>query len=285
MARWIVDDILLDRHDEFGFPNIADAAEQAGHYVVRTKYVPFSTEPTKEVWDELAMDGPTVVYGCIEFVNQLKRLGYLKGFRPGAYFNLDNLKVSTYSPIFGDLMLNNEFLMLPWGEIRRRIGRLPFGNRFFIRPDVVTKTFAGRVIDFDNPADNPEELSRYSPVSDDTLCVMAPVKDILCESRHLIVNKKVITSSQYRYNNVLDIRTDVHYLASDMAEWVADHVWQPDNVYIVDIAVAADGEKSPQAKIIEFNTFSCAGLYAMDTHKVVEAVSRAADREFFGDDL
>ena len=50
-------------------------------------------------------------------------------------------------------------------------------------------------------------------------------------------------------------------------------------MYVCDVALLPDDT----AKVIELNAFSSSGLYACDTYKIVEAVSRAAMREYLGE--
>lgn len=50
-------------------------------------------------------------------------------------------------------------------------------------------------------------------------------------------------------------------------------------MYVCDIALLGSGI----AQVIELNAFSSSGLYACDTLKIVEAVSKAAEREHSGD--
>lgn len=281
---WVIDDILLERHDDVGFPSMMAAVLEAGYDLYMTKYKPFCGalwEMDRALTDILDEDGwfstPVVCYGSIGFLKLWQR--FKPYVVPGFYYNDKVFDYSNYSSVYGDMMLNNDFIMLPYGEVVRRVRSL-ISSRFFIRPNVVTKSFPGRVIDFDDIAETPEALNQYEHIKDDEICIIAPVKPITHESRHVIVNGEVITASTYRSNDVLDIRIDVHPKSVELAEIVAKNKWQPDKVYVVDIAFINDYNVS---KIIEFNTFSCSGLYACDTRKIVKAVSEAAIKECLGD--
>lgn len=277
---WIIDDVLLERHDSVGFPTLADAGLELGHEIFRTKYIPFTdsiSDDLKKYLNQIDKNIPVIAYGCIGFLKQIYKNFSFKSMCPGAYYKTPELKYSYYCHQFGDDMLNSDFIMLPYGEIERR-GSSFFGPRFFIRPDVVTKSFAGRVINFDDFAENPKALSQYEVIDKSEICVIASPKEITCESRHLIVNKKVVTQSTYRYLDKLYIIPDVLQEMKDFAELKAKEAYNPDYVYIMDLAMTSNG-----VKIVEFNTFSCAGLYGMDTRKVIESVSEMAWKEFLSD--
>jgi hypothetical protein len=298
---WIIDDLLLERHDDVGFPTLADAAREAGDTVFTTKYVPFSQELVLP--DDMVSHlfhtthrVPTVVYGTVGFCRQFQRTTWLQRQCPGTYLRFDELKYSKAAAMFGPLMFNDDFVMLPYGELRRRVlDDLEMGlnpphyddHTFFVRPDVVTKTFAGRVFAFDTDEDDVYALDKYEKIHQAELVIVAEPKDIIAEYRHFVVNGVVVAESQYRRDNKLDIRVDVSEDNSALASMIAAEgviiheeriAWQPDTVYVVDTAETVDGPR-----IIEFNSASCSGLYACDTRAIVKAVAVQAWKELTGD--
>lgn len=108
---------------------------------------------------------------------------------------------------------------------------------------------------------------------------MAIEKPIKAEFRYVIVNRQVVAKSEYRWDDVLDVRIDTHPNCDVVAEQVAKAEWQADSVYVCDVALLPDDS----ARVIELNAFSSSGLYACDTLAVAKAVSAAALREFDGD--
>jgi hypothetical protein len=295
---WIIDDLLLERHDHVGFPPIDVAAREAGHNVIMKKYVPFSDELlfTDEDIGVLDHPIPLVTYGCVGFIRQFQKHPYVGGACPGAYLRHEELKYSKAAAMYGPYMLNDDFVMLPYGELRRRIiednemGLRPphyDDHKMFVRPDVVTKTFAGRVFDFDTEEDDIYALDKYERIDLSELVVIAEPKDIIAEFRHFVVNGVVVAESQYRRDGKLDIRIDVTEENSYVARMIAAKKitimeqkvdWEPDTVYVVDTAETVDGPR-----IIEFNSASCSGLYACDTRAIVNAVAVQAWKEFTGD--
>lgn len=101
----------------------------------------------------------------------------------------------------------------------------------------------------------------------------------------------MIAGSEYRWDNILDVRRDTHPICDALAKKIAEADWQADSVYVCDVAliddfIAADWGGPPAgltAKVVELNAFSSSGLYACDTYKIVEAVSKVAHCEWQGE--
>lgn len=265
---WVIDEIAFARSYETGFPTMDEAARQAGHEVHLARWVRGSDRPA----DIPLGPGCVISYGSHQFVSQIKR-HYGSIWTPCAYHRTDQLSYSIFSAHIGDVLLNDDFVLMPWSEIARRMP-LWSGPRF-VKPDAVTKAFTGQVVR------DTQELSSIRQIdhpTDDLLCVVATPKAIDGEFRFVIVNGEVITGSEYRWDGVLDIRSDVHPLCLDMAKEVAKRPWQADDVYVCDVALTEIDGKSA-ARVIEMNCFSTSGLYACDTRRIVAAVSEAAKAE------
>jgi hypothetical protein len=270
---FIVDETLGESRYETGFPSLADAAKQAGHQVFLVKYRPISQAIEGEL-PAFAGDEAVVIYGTINFCKLMERR-YGKNYCPGLYMK-DVVKFfHKFAVQYGDLILNDDYNILPFGEVRRRFNWADV-NPFFIKPLSGLKEFTGQVICDQHEFDY---ISPHNKIFDDELCVVAAPKHIKAEFRYVIVEGRVITGSEYRWDNILDVRTDTHPTCDALANLVAANNWQPDAVYVCDIALTDSGD----ARIIELNAFSSSGLYACDTHKIVAAVSAAAEREFKGE--
>lgn len=272
-VHWLVDEILQERQYDCGFPTIAEAAKNLGCQVYQTKYIPFSDRPDENI---PFPNGPICVisHGSIQFIRQIQR--WYTEWCPGAYFVSKTESFSTFAAHYGSDMLNDEFYMLPYGEFVRR--GLKEGERVFIKPNAGFKEFTGKVIAWDNFNEETNSMKQIEIVDPESLIIVAPVKDIKAEFRYVIVNGKVITGSEYRWDNTLDVRVDTLPECDDMAWKVAKHEWQPDYAYVCDIAMTESGPK-----IIELNAFSSSGLYACDTNKIVKAISDMAWKECNGD--
>jgi len=180
-------------------------------------------------------------------------------------------------------MLNNDFVILPFAEFKRR-GLTPWRDSVFIRPDRVTKLFTGFTINTNEFASELNILEQTSHVMPDDMIVAASAKPILGEFRFIISEREVVTGSAYSWDNTLDVRIDVHPAALEVAQEVGRREWQADRVYTCDVALTEIRGKQ-EARLLELNAFSCSGLYACDTNLIAEAVSQAAWNEFIGNDL
>lgn len=277
-AYWIVDEYLNDRQYETGFPTLADAVESLGGFVCRVTRKPFQPHPFLERGVPFPERSCVVTHGTVEFCRDTEK-HYGRHWTPGLYFNNHVKYFYRYASHFGDDLLNNDFVIVPYGEFIRRLKTqdddLFYESSYFVKPESGMKEFVGQVIYTESLDDDLNKLTAHRVVSPETLCVIAAPKSIKAEFRYIICEGKVIAQSEYRWDNVLDVRVDTHPTCDALAKKVAEANWQADQVYVCDIALT----KNNQAKIIEFNAFSSSGLYACDTIAIVKAVSEAAYHE------
>lgn len=275
--RWVMDNLLMDRATETptGQPTLAEAAREAGHEVYLTGRVNGVIPDLKDIPFD---DGvPVITYGSHQFVTAMER-EYGSLWTPGTYHRIKNLSYSAFSAHIGDLLLNDDYVILPYAEVKRR----QWNDAIFIRPDAVTKAFAGFLIPKTELAREFSALDQISNPDPEMLVVVAPPKNIRAEFRFVIVDRQVVTGSEYRWDGKMDVRIDVHPDCEAMAWQVAQRPWQPDIAYTCDVAlVEIDGVIVP--RVIELNTMSCSGLYACDTRKIVAALEKAAWAEFGGE--
>jgi hypothetical protein len=277
-AGWIIDQYMLDLSSERGCGSIAEAVRRAGmdvHVVASEAHL--SSEMALPEWGNRC----TVLYGSFRFVRRVER--QLKAsarppLLPGAFARVETLSYAAFGAHLGDLLLNDDFVILPFGEFRRRrMGG--WGGRCFLRPDAVTKSFAGMVVteaDFDHEMNSLEKLQHVMP---EDLVVAAAARDIRRETRFLVVDGEVVSGSTYGWSGNGDIGLPIDDASIALAREVASRGWQPDRAYTCDVAlVEAAGDL--KARLIELNSFSCAGLYGCDLDAVVAAVSAAAQDEW-----
>lgn len=253
------------------FPKLIDALEKSGIEYFNSQFdtaarkyqaVPFDCE--KDC---------VVLYGSIQFIRSIN-----KPFLPGAYGFNENVNTRNYmSHIDKDLFFNHDAIYLPFGQITssKDLLRILFGEKIFIRPDSGYKSFTGfstTLEELDFEIDSRRQTNAVFP---EEFCLIAKHKPILGEYRLVICEKQVITGSQYRWDDKLDIRIDINNECWKFGEKVAKLNWQPDSCFILDVFLSETGPK-----IGELNSFSCSGLYNCDLEKVVLAVSKAAIKEW-----
>lgn len=275
---WLIDGYMLDLAAERGCGSIADAARRQGMrvWVVRSEAA-LADRIDLPAW----ADRCVVTYGSFRFVRRVERQLRREGqppLLPGAFANVDYLSYSAFGSKLGHLLLNDDFIILPFGEFRRR--RLAaWGGQCFLRPNAVTKSFTGMVVNDENFDLEMNALRQLQHVRDEDLVVAASVRTILRETRFVIVDGKVISGSTYGWNGNADIGRDVDDRSLALAVQIAENPSQPDRAYTCDVALVETPD-GLDARLIELNSFSCAGLYACDLDAVVVAVADAALAEW-----
>lgn len=260
---WILDGRFHERMRGCGGPSLAQAAREHGHRVVTATLD----------HDELMVDAPlpardarVVVHACIGLAQRIHAQAgphwWCQTVAPD-----DRFTVQAQHAWIGDLLVNTHTTPLRWDEARRLD---PRHAPFFIRPDSAWKHFGGTVARADSPAWS-DLLAKDLP--DDLLVIVAPLRTLLGEARHLIVDGRVVGQSTYRWNNRLDIRIDTHPLQRALADLVAARPHQPDRTYMCDTALVPNDDGTPCARVMEINPFTSAGLYGINTRAIVDAFS------------
>lgn len=277
-TAWIIDSYMLDRAEEQGCESIAAAVSRAGLDLHVAASVAANDAHGVDLpsWGE---ERPIVAFGSFRFIRQIaEKRKASPAWSPFTFARIENLSYSAFSAHHGDLLLNDDFVLLPFGELRRR-GPGAWGGSVFVRPDRVTKAFAGTVIPEGDFAHEINALVRAGGVLDTDIVVVSRVRPISRETRFVIVDGAVVAGSTYGWNDNADIGKTLDALSTGVAAEVASRPWQPDRAYTCDVALTEiDG--ATVARVIELNSFSCAGLYACDLDAVVEAVSKAARAEW-----
>ncbi len=213
---------------------------------------------------------PVIFQGSLQAAKVFRKQTRWKGL----FCNLPKFDCRYYYPKFGDHLLNDNYVMLPFGDIARRkkwlydtLGR-EYGELFF-RPDGGGKGFSGMVI-----AERavPEEMKLMKMrVDPEELVVVAPTVNITKEWRLVIVNNEVVGGSQYKEDGKTIRKAETPQGLIDYAREVLTAVkYNPDPAWTLDICQTHSGK----LKVLEVGTFSCAGLYAADPEPVITAVNK-----------
>jgi len=209
-----------------------------------------------------------VCYGDIDFVRQVHRRA---PFIPGAWCNFDNMKCSTYYAYLGGHLLNQQYMMIPIGDLLRKwdmlVEQAP-GQSWFLRPDSGAKPFTGYVV---APDEKHKIQTLVQAVGPETLIVVAPSVAIVAEWRFVICDREVVAGCKY----LPDESPNYPPSSFRLAQQIASQEWQPDLCYTVDIAEAVG-----DMHLLEINSFSCAGLYGCDMEAIVRCASIVAKNEW-----
>jgi hypothetical protein len=267
---WLLDNYLLERSTPESGPTFAEALVGAGCDISEHSFEPRGPRLTGDL--PAMADRPVMAYGSYAFVRHVLSSAAPTVPRPGSYMRIDNLSFHRFSAHLGDLLLNDDFHILPFGELKRRPG--PTAD-VFVRPDRVTKSFTGFRVQADRYGYEMSCLDRLCGVGPEELIVVASAKPIELECRYVVAEGNVVAKSTYGWADGFRPSAETDRRCDEIAREVARRDWQPDTVYTCDVALSGD-----RGRVVELNSFSCSGLYACDTVAVAEAVSVCVTDEF-----
>lgn len=262
--KWILQNNI---YEEEGFEALLSALERQGADVVHVKVVPFegSLEAVSGTLPPKGADA--IVLGSYT----LSRVAKQMGWKPGSF--LDNLDYRVQVQRWGDKMLNSDAEVYEFGSV-------PFQEQpFFMRPVHDTKAFTGLVLDWGQYTEWAEGLRRcpeladpvYDPLGVNLLTLSTPVmvcrkKEIYSETRLWMVERKAITSSQYKVGTIKRYQTP-EFTDSRVIEFAESLGWYPNECHVIDVADTPNG-----LKVLEVNNFNSAGFYKGDMQRVIAAI-------------
>ena len=277
--KWVVETTVFEQEA----PALVEEIKKQGHelHLADGKEIVWGGKPLPSPFDEKT---PIVVRGSIEFCNHVKRNC---DWFPGVYMDMTRYNCTEYYPIFGDKLLNDEYVMLPFGELGRRkewlYKTLGEADTLFIRPNRGNKIFSGQLVFKENWDKDLDRLGFYDTPQDE-LCVVARPKKLGVECRLIVVRDRIICGTTYKdHDNELMKKPLPIYNEAFIGwanNWFKTTGYIPDTVWSLDITYdKSDG----QYKVLEVGAFSCCGLYGCPPSIIVEEVSKVAQEEW--DDL
>lgn len=258
MIKWLLEPEMF-QEDEKPLLNALVTLEVP--YVACKFGIPYET-----YLDNFTEEERGVFHGSLQFGKLIQK----KSKNISVYCTLQKYECLYYYPRFGSQLLNNNYVMLPIGDLDRRFqwlnNRLSINGKVFIRPNSGSKTFTGVVVGVNDMAN----FVRYSKTEPEDLIVVATPAEIKKEWRLVVVNNKIITGGQYKEDGEIVRKKDVPNDVMSYGEHTLENVkYNPDPAWTFDICETTDGNLS----VLETNSFSCAGFYACDCEAVVKAVN------------
>lgn len=268
---WLIDSELFDEYRDDLVAQITDQ----GHAVklIRAPSPPYRWEDGGCAYRTAFSKGTCVVaHGDINLVTRIHRE---KLWKPGVFATIENYNCSSYYNHFGKYLLNQNYIMLPFGELRRckefLMDAVGDGGQIFVRPDSPLKIFTGQVISADTYEKDLDYLAFHEfPAS--TLVIAGKPVLIEYEWRFVVANRRVVAGSQYKCRGVMSVQPRFDSAAMEYANTVADSEYQPDRAWVVDVCKTGDGDY----RLLEIGAFSCCNLYECDKRAIVREVSQAA---------
>jgi hypothetical protein len=167
--------------------------------------------------------------------------------------------------------------LLNGSAIVSRFANVRIDGPTFIRPCEDLKTFTGRIIEEDEltkwqfSINEGEHSSDSIVLTNDTMVMVSPVKQILREWRFFVVGGKVISGSQYRDVYGLSESEMVDSYIYDYAQQMVN-LWKPADCFVIDIAGTSSCKDGYELSILEVNCLNGSGLYQCDAAKIFGAI-------------
>ncbi len=257
---------------EEGFTSLMNALDRFGCASEVVKVVPFSNRLIPVDYDQdiehledipeptIPTEGLVVVCGSVT----LARIAKTRGWIPGSFLT-ENFDYTKWRENYGAHLLNFESEVCRFDEVS-----FPSSKSLFVRPCKDTKAFCGQVFEkgeFEKWRNAVLDLSTgHTTLRANTQVAVAPLKHICREFRFFVVDKVLVTQSQYKLGTrvVMDpaVEPDIISFAQEMVD-----IWQPSRAFVLDIALTDEG-----FKIVEINNLNSAGFYSCDVTKIVAAV-------------
>jgi hypothetical protein len=236
-------------------------------------YRRFDVVPFSAALPAVEYDGPVVCYGSTNFVMNCRAAGR---WIPGVWHDQEKFTWSAWAKHLGDLLLNS-----PDTCERTTIGALRGSSRaddelVFVRPDRDLKEFSGEVAEVGRFRAWCRDVAEgaFEQLRPDTPIVLCTPFRIRTEWRLFLVDRAVVTASQYRRDGRLSVQAGAPGDVLAFGEAVATR-WSPASVFTLD--VCRSGES---LFVLEAQGFNSAGHYAADLKALVRAVSAQAAREW-----
>lgn len=151
-------------------------------------------------------------------------------------------------------LLNKEAFFLPIKDNKKTT----FDKPYFLKPSKDLKTFIPGILEPGQTIQNFIENSQHLKDYDHELALLSEVKTIHKEYRFFIVDKNVITGSQYKNGDKIQYNS---YIPEDVMKIAGAYsqLYQPHDIFTMDLAETNEG-----IKIVEYNCWNGSGLYHSD---------------------
>jgi len=189
------------------------------------------------------------------------RIATQNNWFPGSFYN-ENFSYNKWAVAYDKNLLNHEHVISTLKTIE------PNWSTFFIRPCEDSKAFNGSIFLKDEFKSwrNTYLSSTIGIKFENELVVASPIKEIYSEYRFFVVDKQIITCSQYKSGKNVVSLSEVGNATIEFAQKIVNQ-WQPSRCFVLDIAYTMEG-----FKIVELNNFTSSGFYSCNIGKIIESI-------------
>lgn len=189
------------------------------------------------------------------------------------FFTLSNYDYVNYAPHFGRSMLNDDYTILTWDQLKKEREYIyqryydyneTDNPKYFIRPVSGKKIFSGTYLDYKYWEKHIEVIESlpYNSITPYTKIIISPYKEIDAEYRILMYGQEMIDYSIYNGEPLEGDNIAIENFASLVA-------YEPDTFYALDVCRTDMGWK-----IVEINNGLCSGWYDCDYNKILKFLRR-----------
>lgn len=251
--------IALDSYFFFerdNFNKIKDFLDQNNIENEIYKIIPFS----HEIQPQLPKDKLVIPFGCIEFVQEIRKMPDINSeiFFDEFIFTNENCLNQ-----WGDLCLNKDAKVI---TVEEAITSLKKDKQYFMRPIEDTKSFSGNLFEVGHL---PSLLERYSGYENnqfksDSKIIVSEPKKVLREWRNFIVDGRVITSSLYKEKGKHKEKLGAPQSVIDLCQ-KAIKIYNPSKAFVLDVCEFDEyGDGYYSFGIVEFGCIHNCGFYKAD---------------------
>lgn len=258
-VTWVLEsEVFPESH-----PSIREAIKRAGHVIV----------DWSEDWIEQGPParlsvGPTIFHGSL---GNAALVHDCFDWNPGSFCDVEKFRCSSWYDHQRRWLLHEEYTFTTVEKLLKRpreiADSIGGGDQLFVRPDSPLKPFSGRIVGARKVTASNLDLGFY--YDDPELpIVVAPIRTIGREWRFVVVDGVVVAGSGYEPSTRQAISVELTDKARQFAAMIATESEAWCDVYVMDVC-QCEGD----IRLVEFNPFGGADLYACNPDSVVDAVS------------
>jgi hypothetical protein len=239
--------------------------------ILKAKGIPFAPIGIRPFTTEIVgledydISGKVIAYGSCKLVKLVSELG----LRPGVFFDYSTFNAMAWKHFLHIHMANYFSFHSVETLCHDSLRDIGAKDAHFVRPVMDLKLFSGSVKPEGQTFDDffAEKLQGELRHHKATLVGVAKPQAIEGEWRCFIVNRKLVTGSQYRING--ELKPDPS-LPEGLRAFVASicEKWLPHDHCTLDVAMIGG-----EFMVMEFNCINASGLYKADAEKLVDALN------------
>jgi|694.fasta_scaffold23084_4 hypothetical protein len=261
--KFIIEDIG-DRFDE-----LESILQKRNLWYKTVKHIPFSL-----TWD---ISLPNKDYSSYFPLCSVNTMLLAKDIGMQVYFTESNYDYTKFAKEYDEDFINHDLKTFRFGDLPQmeKESSNYLTKQIYIRDAYGDNLIKGRVHSYmELTTKYTEYLGRSlgkKKIDDDYVMCYSTPKTIVSEYRFFVVNRKIVTASQYNSEGLYWIRNiDMMYNTEfdEHFKFVERMInkYSPDDSFVIDICKLEDGSM----KVVECNCINCSGFYAIDLELLID---------------